>query len=509
MSYRNAWAWVDPGYGLVSYILYLLVGDVEVAGMAVSLLSYLFLITLSYFAISCLLGKDAAFFASLFIITWPIFFPYSYCNYTESLYITLIFASFVIFDFTVKAGSTTMKGILLGVTLGMAYLVRVEGAVVAALLVCLLGCLALWHRFAVLGGKLSGIRSIHIAHVMIAVSIVLGFVAAVSGMIYAESGEWAISPKMLARRSLGTSPVTEINLDQAKNGSSAKVSSKRQAAYSQAFGRISWKRSAENVQNIMEKTVRLTWHALVPVFCLWLLFPIIGKKPLWEVRDSGNSQGVILVGCVLLLMPLLIYVVFWVQVRYLMHYLLFFLVLMGVLTARLLQHMPRRLVGRNLGIGKFLVAGVAVIAAMGYGWDVWWVAKRFSWHRPRTLYHAVHDRHAHLGSRLAGLWIAKQTKNEKKPAIATTGKGAVTLFYANGKEWPEGKYWGLSKDTDPADIATVMKQYGLQYLVMDAHYRHTVPGLLEIWEKPEKAKYFGLKLAYRDENGFCQVYVPE
>lgn len=84
--YTGEFAWVDPGYGAISYLFFLFVRDIELSGMLASSFSYLLLIPTVYLSSRYLFDKRVAVMVSSFVAFSPALLASSYINLTESTY---------------------------------------------------------------------------------------------------------------------------------------------------------------------------------------------------------------------------------------------------------------------------------------------------------------------------------------------------------------------------------------------------------------------------------------
>ena len=70
----------ELGFGMISYLFFLLCGDIELSGMLTSSVSYLLLIPAVYLTVRYLFGNRVAVLATVFITFWPGLISFSYIN---------------------------------------------------------------------------------------------------------------------------------------------------------------------------------------------------------------------------------------------------------------------------------------------------------------------------------------------------------------------------------------------------------------------------------------------
>lgn len=83
-----------PGYGIVSYILFLTVKDIELSGMLASALSSLLIIPTTYYTVRFLFGKQYAVLSSFLVTFCPTLLRYSYVNFSDSIFSLFLLLSF-------------------------------------------------------------------------------------------------------------------------------------------------------------------------------------------------------------------------------------------------------------------------------------------------------------------------------------------------------------------------------------------------------------------------------
>lgn len=93
-DYGDDWS---PGYGLLTYLFYLIIGDIEYSSMLVSSFAYILMIPTTFFAVDYMFGKRSALLATLLITFWPILISFSYVSLSDCVYAFFILFSFALY----------------------------------------------------------------------------------------------------------------------------------------------------------------------------------------------------------------------------------------------------------------------------------------------------------------------------------------------------------------------------------------------------------------------------
>ncbi|MEI7988916.1 MAG: glycosyltransferase family 39 protein, partial [Chloroflexota bacterium] len=88
---------VEPGYGFLTYLFNIFIGDIELSGMLVSSAAYLLLILLVYFTVRYLGSALAALLSVLFVAFYPYLLTFSWLNLTDSVFSFFVFLCFSVY----------------------------------------------------------------------------------------------------------------------------------------------------------------------------------------------------------------------------------------------------------------------------------------------------------------------------------------------------------------------------------------------------------------------------
>lgn len=109
------------------------------------------------------------------------------------------------------------------------------------------------------------------------------------------------------------------------------------------------------------------------------------------------------------------------------------------------------------------------------------------------------------GLRAAGLWLAHFYAGDLNRITVMARRGPLVLFYATGKdEIPQGRVVGLPHRF-PEVIETMTREQ-VDFLIFDTVLIHEHEHLLPLWENPQSAEEFGLKVVHLDPDGLFQIY---
>ncbi|MBZ0310423.1 MAG: glycosyltransferase family 39 protein, partial [Anaerolineae bacterium] len=122
-----------PGYGIISYPFYVLIGDFEWTGALVSLGAYLVLIGLAYGVSRFLYHDVSALLAAFWVAIAPVILWHSYQALSDLVYAVLYISIYALFLHIVIHRNTFFQNLILGILCGMLYLTRPEGLAVGGL----------------------------------------------------------------------------------------------------------------------------------------------------------------------------------------------------------------------------------------------------------------------------------------------------------------------------------------------------------------------------------------
>ena len=516
------WAPVEPGYGMLSYIFFLLFRDIEYSGMLVSAISYLLMIPITFFTVKFLFGKWSALLASFLITFWPTLISYSYINLNDCAFTFFLLFGFSLYTRMLFGKNTVLRSTLLGFILGFAYLIREpEGLLISGLAICTLFIFAIAELYKVERKQRIFISSAK--SFLPPIATLLGFFVVALlyvAFIYAQSGVWSFSIKISPIRdapvnmdaqvesSTTAIPVTSSNTAQVESNNTipavpriattpeapnSNVSQKTQffegiLSYSPHLGNI-----VKNASVLVRRLVSINAHALVPLILLGIISPFLLKKKFFTLPRLDSRRARLATSFAIFSSPVLPHLLVGALAsRYLLQYSIFFLIAAAFLTVRILEKLLEILGKNHFDKWAILVCFLSVVVAIGYS--------------SPSLYDVLTARHGHLGLRAAGLWLQDNVQYPDDLSIVASRKGSVALFYASGKEFSKGSSQNVDWDMTLDEIGILVNTDEIDYLLLENHYVHTLPQLEFLWDNPDLAQGIGLSLLYRDTNELFQIY---
>ena len=534
--YRDDWA---PGYGLLSYLFFLLFRDIELSGMLVSALAYLLMIPTAFFTVNFLFGTRSAYLASFLITFWPTLISYSYVSLTDTVFTFFLFVGFTLFTRLLLGKNTTLSSALLGLTLGFAYLIRVPEALWVAFLVilCLLvmGIANLKHEerkqlsFASLAKPFSEPIIVFLCFLIFALPYVT--------LIHARTRIWSFTNRLDMNTEVTqvvsgtTTPqgVPSANATQVEssilptqvtsnNNTTQLPHSVSTTPVLSNTKTMQWARRIDTIleylflrpiasyaprfTNILKNGNILTMnlvgmniHALAPLALLGILMPFLSIRKLFTQPrpDSRKLRLVLSFGIFLSPVLLLLSVTSRLDNRYLMPYSIYILIASAFFIVSFLERLLVSFGVKSSDIWVILLGLFSVAISAGFG--------------SPTLPEVMRSRHAHLGLRAAGLWLQGNVRDPNDLSIISPKKSAIALFYASGQDFSIGS----SRDFYPSDmsleaIGDLVNADEIDYLLLDNFYAYALPHMKSLWNDPEMAQEYGLSLLHQDSNDLFQIY---
>ncbi|MFH1035357.1 MAG: glycosyltransferase family 39 protein [Pseudomonadota bacterium] len=498
-----------PGFGILAYLVFGLCQDVELSGMIVNLASYLLLPPLLYACGRQSFGRRAGLLAAFFAAIGPYYLKYSWVNFTDLPFAVFLLLSLYLCLRLLEAGPRPWRGLLLGLSLGYAYLVRPEGFQIAGLVLAGLGLLALlaWRGRA--GAPPSWPRDKKVLLTPLWVALAFALLAAPYVLfLHEHTGRWTISTKFRQTLIVYGEGVVD-GFDTAvkeRRERSPLLDESMPLSMIDYIHQRGWKfaqRVAINLLNEARYLVKMGFQAVVPALLLglWLLI----RR--WGVARSGpwlTPRGLRLAGVFLVFMsPLAGLLIFYISDRFLLGYTLISLLLLAALNARLLE---RLLPPARQGLGLALVALLGVLSVSGLGQALWPGLPRLL-RPPLALSQVLAERHANAGVRAAGLWLAGQGIGQRDFVVAGVKKLETFIFYARGQD-PDARLRvaTLTSSSSLEETAGLLRSGRADFLLLDEHYVASYPALLRLWQDPGLAPGLGLELWHADAGGRFMLF---
>jgi 4-amino-4-deoxy-L-arabinose transferase-like glycosyltransferase len=551
-------SFVPPGYGLLAYLFFLVIRDIELATMLVSAFSYVLSVVLAYYAGKVISGRATGFLAAFFVTFCPVIVNYSYISVIDLCYLFFALLTFLAYLTTLEHPPTYWRYLLLGGLLGYTLLIREQ----AILLVT--GAIGTLFFFSLLSLKrqkqLSSARIWkHLSYPTCTLTMVGLFFVIQIYPLYARTGSWVKSLYvylMINKASLSAGSLSRVH-----------------------YHPITFVELAANIKAACKYLVQISAHALTPfILVLWIFFVYglvclaIGRA--FPFHWNKLRRDVKILGTLgLFMLPMGCLIIFdQVYLRYIMEHSIFLLLLITMLIVRLLMLLSRKYIVYSIALVcmfSFLIVNGALkesrvfknrIITAGFRFDNWsldylerekvsegitdrlqplewqtfshendfWKAVEQYVPREEMLgYQSLLLKYATLsrferyhtlpwllmarrvsGVRTAGIWLEHNyTGDLDELRIMGLKAPELLLFYANGRgSFPRGTAMELPQEISLHRVAETMKHEQIDYLVLDSPSINSWKTLKPLWEQPEEALDVRLRLLYKDPQGLCQIY---
>jgi len=531
-NFMGTWSPVEPGYGILSYLLYLVIGDIEYSGMLVSAIAYVLLIPLIYRTVDFLFGLKTAILATFFVTFWPTLLSYSSANVTDVVYLFFLICGFSVFTKTLFEEKISSRSFLLGLILGMAYLIREpEGFVVAVFAVISLAiiCYKHWLLMRTKNAK----KDPWILVFWQPITMTFGFLLILLPyivFIYTQTGVWSPSIKVepvnsfenitiqkqlpqedvavhIEESAITVTPITSTITPQPKtidhptpfpavepvnkpaiNFPNIKILNGFRA-YSPSFENV-----YSNIDELVWGLFRTNFHAITILGIIWLVFPFLSAKRLTVRGFFGSRNKRIVISIMVFSSPVILHlsVPSSLEERFLMQYSIFLLITLASLSIFFLKGI---LESRKKSLSHLQIVFIGLLSVV--------IPIYFGTNSVRAV---LETPHPHQGLREAGVWLAKNIHQTDDLVILSPRKGQIALFYASGKKPSFGKSIRINPDLSLQSVISRVNKKQVNYLLLDNHYVYWTPNMKPLWENPDLADYFGLELVFSDRDNYFQIY---
>lgn len=481
----------SPGMGLTAMIPYLFLRDIEFSGMAVSALFYLATVVLVYVYTSRLISRRASLLFTSIIVFNPVLLSLSYVNLADAefvFFVLLVF--FELISIFMSTGIRVKRLVMLGCVLGFATLVRPDGLFLFVSSLAVVAVKAFVQARANDQPKHSAIAK-YIAILMSCfVIIVLPYVV----FLYVHTGQITVSMKYamaFAGGGGGGGTRPDFTLDITL----LQVLKERINDVPNWF--VSLRRNAVGT---VSSFIVCSGFLFLPLLAVWLLYPFVASQRIQAVNREIGFLRLWIVMPIFLCWPIILNLSYVPVDRILAPYWILVHIAGAALLYTFLNGM--RCIQSD---GKWWFTYACVLVAL--------LASEFvpipASLRPQGLITAVRHRHGHVGLRTAGLWMNNNILNPEKIAFLSR-RPEILQYYLLGKKEPIKGHFSMDKQWSPEDTIKFMHSNRIDYLVLDYLYIKSMPGLLQLWNRPESAKIFGLIELYSDPNSYCRIYrVPK
>lgn len=527
LSYDGSWARVDPGYGMLAYVFYMIFGDIEYSGMIVSSLGYLLMIPAVFSTVNFLFGKKTAVLASMSITFFPVLVSYSYINLTDCVFTFLLFMSFSLFIRILLDKGTPFTHALLGLSLGLTYLVRAaEGLLVAGLVLFSLivqAILQLRHtkkEKQFFAPTISKPQMWSIATLFLFAIVALPYIL----FLHEQTGMWTFSARIRPVSNVTSSQPDNdaiISDHQVDSDTTVSTAVAPQVSDSTTETAIDLQKPQfeglfdayqpsiisilDNMKIFFIRLAKINSYATIPFALLCIAFPFLAKRKIFAFMnklytllkpDSRNAR--ILLSLAIFSSPALIHLSVSAlhSERWFMQYSIYLLIVIAFVTISFLESMLAVLEWKHDEIWVILLCLITVVTSLNLN--------------SPTLFEKLTSSHAHLGLRAAGLWLEDNAHDPPNLNILAPKKSYVASFYASGKQFNMGNSQDINTDLPPDEvlkgIGILLNSGNIDYMVLDNFYTHSKGPLTPLWHDPDIAQKYGYSLLHRDSGGLFQIY---
>ena len=546
-GYRNLpnMTWLaEPGYGLLTYGIYLIVRDAELAGMLVSLIAYVLLIPAVYVTTRRLASWQAAWIAAFTITFYPYLITFSWLNLTDSVYTLFVFLCFSVYVHILLEGAGLISSICLGILLGCATLIRPEGYGITILAYASLwvvqgyetvkrkpqqymAYLRAW-RFTLLSG-------------LVFILVVFPFVF----FIYHISGSWVITPKInylvvasQPSSAAGLLPLpnasatTHTTQPKAQEGIAAtppaESSPKRTTPLD--LMPLSFERIGNNIGGWLSYFWMMSLQALLPLVMLALVYMLsdamsskssqkstaqrkktkshskqLSTSSFWKQRGGSARDWKIILALAVFFATSGVYLTTNLMYRYLMPYMVYVLILISIIISHLLDNLQIRFSLKSPVMGMLLVGSLYLFTLSQPGTS--FLARMFSLPNMVSIPQALDIKHLNLSARDAGIWMRENLDIQEDVFIASsknTQNGCyLILFQLFNRELP---IKGRCVSAFTQDEVNRFLQAGGDYYILDNDSINYIQEMRPLWENPILGQQNNLSLVYQDPQNTFQVY---
>lgn len=474
----------SPGYGLLAALPYLIMGDLEYAGMLVSALSYLWIVGCAIYIGMRYFNEGTGILAGFFTSMFPMLVNLSYVTLADVPYTAFLMTSLALF---LKVQTECSKKLLftavLGGMMGLGCLIRPD------LLLIALAVSGMMLIQGVIESSRSG-RIVVKDFVTCSTLVLVFFLVVLPYMIflYLHTGIFTVSTKLGLAVIGGSDIVPHWTLNSAPDPI-LYIYSHLNEVY------IIIKR---NVIGICLQLVVSMLFVTIPLGLLWFIYPFIaGRKVIDYMNGRGRLRQTILAFAVFLI-PLVSTLLFDIWDRYIIPYLTLMIPILSYLLNAFLTGVIGVVNKKKLSL--FLLS----IVVSWFMLSVIPVPRWFDGYR-WNIVKVMQDRHVHLAHRAAGLWLYEEGIVPEQLSIIAPSKAMVVLFYAAGKSEPKGRSYSFIGLKTLNDLLKIMEDEHIEYLFIDRHYGVNNEISNAIWRDNGLAYKNGLKLVHSVE-GLYQIY---
>lgn len=460
-----------PGYGLVTYPVYVLLRDFEVAGTAVSVLLYAGLVALMYGISRQIYRHSSAVLAAMFTLITPTLLIQAGQAMSDVTYVTLYLLAFCVMLRTVWAGNLPIPwAITLGGLFGLLYLTRPESLA----LVGLCGLALVW-TLARQTRRVKGLVSVGAVFGVFAL-LMIPYVL----FLHDSLGEWTISGKV--RQNIIRDEYVEDDL--------ATYDDVRVGEFIRQDGAAYLQRVLTNAKDSVIQLIGMNRGVFFLAGAVGLLYALRYRRLPSLNFDASQRQALAVQA--LFFLPILSYPFFYIEYRFfLAQSLILFLPLayfVGRCGAALVPTLPP----------KPLFVALCLLICPLYFYSL------VPFFKDASLDTAFNADWPLKQSKQAGQWLYEHAENPTQARVIGPGKINVIAYYVAGGE--EHPFDWMSRSMTAAELCEDMLAGRYDYLIMEQSYRAFNPALFQLWQQPDLAPQYGLVLLHQTDK--FQVYRP-
>jgi 4-amino-4-deoxy-L-arabinose transferase-like glycosyltransferase len=502
---------IPPGYGIASYLAFLFVRDIEYSGVVISALSYILLIPLIYITTRFLFSRETGLLAAWLTTFFPALVALSSSVGSDALSCLCILLGFYTYLRLLQGAAGPGFAVWLGSLLGFAYLVRPENFLISILAIGTL--FIFWIRDLQISHR--GDRTWALRKGIIPILVVILFLAFVLPYVFflkQHTGRWTLSTKgginMLVGETSIEGPHHKIEgLDKMfASGSSINF-----LEYVRSQG---WKYGVRVFRTALIESytfVMQNFHAIVPLILLWLAYPFVSARRLFNDWQLPLPPIRIITAFLVFLSPLPVYSLFYIEPRYLVPSSLLILIPLSFLVVTFLNTMLASVGKQWMKSGIALLCFISIFSSIAVGF-LGYIPRVPPQLLPDSLYHCLTNP-GNSGYRPAGEWLGKHVEGLNDVTLLNPGRPDVILFYASGKKDIPGRGVPVGLESTLPELASLLESDAKAYLVVTREQVQLLnfqcPSgcpLAKLWNDPEFGKTAGLILVYEDSRGRFKVY---
>ena len=492
---------MPPGYGILSYLVFSLVGDIELSGMLVSLLSYILIIPMVYYLSKYLWNDSTAILSAFFVTFYPLLLGLSYATLSDVSFSLFFLLSLTVFLKCFCEKSSVLFYILVGFVLGFSYLIRPEGFLISILALSLLIVDSIVALFKAKTSRIEVFKTI-----IRPLAAIISFLLIITPYILFlrhHTGQWTFSGKIAVNLSIGeerivsaTTRVEQRQMTVSLNRSDG--DKKNILEYFIAEGRRFFVRAEQNFFLIVLSFLKNMFHYFFLLSILWFLAPFILYRPLFTIK-LNSRQKKIAVAFTVFLSPIPIITLFFVEDRFLLPYSLLLIMLFSFAVNQFVNALSEAIDLRYRG--KLIVFVVFIFICLSLA------VTPYKLLASSSIYNALMSNYSQ-GVREAGIWINKNISFGSDLVIVHPRRGRILLFYASGRVSNfNGRFFNMNSNMGLDEIADFMSLKKADFLVLDEYYVKNYRSLMTLWNNPSEAYRYKLKPLYIDPGKMFQIFV--